>query len=788
MLPEKHSPVSLQMLAVILALVATTLFTLAENDGSSGWLIVAGWITVQSLLLGVGAWWFRRLTLRMTQPPAVSPLVVLIVLLTLGWELMVRWLEIDFLGIQGHSMELVLMTTAKNLLLVLTVFSVFPHYQKLCVLKSLFLAIFSATLTTDRSIIVGLAIYSLLAVIWLVLMYWESLRERIVPESRTKLPWRWLSGLVSMVLLILMGLGGGSNQAVHALKGFVPGSGGTGELDLFARGGVNDGDMLIAGTENIQSFAPIENAPFLQDERPALYDVFDDSYDEPVKKTKQDRAISLDPSLFEKGCKQMARSKQASREFSTLRKQKPRKTNGMKDINSQALMYLKGRAPLHLRLEVFDLFDGRDWYPVKLLDSPLPFTMRTIEGKPWLPVARHPLSNPFLSKPENRSLKIINLDTNRIPTPPHATGVHIDQVDRADMFKWAQPGIVQMDRDKLPELVAIHLASQTLDQEELRQTDRAEFGFSGTNCHELPNTDEMREIGQLAESWVSHLPHGWQQVQALQNHLREHYIRDRNAKPPVDSQRSPLGWFLLESKTGPDYLFATAACLMLRKLGYSTRLVSGFYVDPARYEPRSQHIPIMSEDVHFWCEVYIGLQTWATVEPTPGYEISQPPPTYWDQCLATIKNAGLFLLRHWIIWIIALLTSGLLWWFRLPLLDRVCLLSHHLWHQTSSQQTLGALRILERRLCWLSHARPAGVTVRQWFDRLLLHQHCPQISRFLNQVDQVVFSPRSVPVGNDISEEVLQKLSLSTLRQLLQSNSESILIHHSPTERTVAQH
>jgi protein-glutamine gamma-glutamyltransferase len=62
----------------------------------------------------------------------------------------------------------------------------------------------------------------------------------------------------------------------------MPSSGGNQQYDEAARSGVGDGDALAAGTENIRSFAPIENAPFLNSHEQTLYDVFDEMYDEPV--------------------------------------------------------------------------------------------------------------------------------------------------------------------------------------------------------------------------------------------------------------------------------------------------------------------------------------------------------------------------------------------------------------------------------------------------------------------------------------------------------------------------
>jgi hypothetical protein len=45
----------------------------------------------------------------------------------------------------------------------------------------------------------------------------------------------------------------------------------------------------------VQSFAPIEDAPFMTSHEPSLYDLFDDLYNESMKVERQQRAVSLPP-------------------------------------------------------------------------------------------------------------------------------------------------------------------------------------------------------------------------------------------------------------------------------------------------------------------------------------------------------------------------------------------------------------------------------------------------------------------------------------------------------------
>ena len=114
--------------------------------------------------------------------------------------------------------------------------------------------------------------------------------------------------------------------------------------------------------------------------------------------------------------------------------------------------------------------------------------------------------------------------------------------------------------------------------------------------------------------------------------LRQGYAHDRSATAPAGCT-DVVAEFLLRSRRGPDYLFASAAAVLLRSLGYPTRVVSGLYAAPGRYDPRTRHTPVTGDDVHFWAEVRLPDGLWVAVEPTPGYEL-MPPVRPWSERIA----------------------------------------------------------------------------------------------------------------------------------------------------------
>jgi len=136
------------------------------------------------------------------------------------------------------------------------------------------------------------------------------------------------------------------------------------------------------------------------------------------------------------------------------------------------------------------------------------------------------------------------------------------------------------------------------------------------------------------------------QVERITEMLKQRCTHDNKATTPPNIE-DPVSHFLFDAKCGPDYLFATAAVLMLRSLGYPARVVSGFYVRPDRYDAQTRHTPVMAQDTHFWAEALLEPEvgwgydrTWIPLEPTPGYELLLPSLTIWERTSAVVAAAS----------------------------------------------------------------------------------------------------------------------------------------------------
>jgi len=753
---------------MLAAAVAAAAFTVVDSDGADRWQTIAALIAAQIGLMIAASVVLSRSADRLGETPFVSPLLITLFATGFVWEPMRRWLLAE-----GRPLELLIMFNLKNLMLGLGAAACVSRYQRLTFVSGLFLSIYSVAVTTEPIVQYLAVAFGVIALFWLAASHWGSLQSRILLESAGRSRRISLAMAAWVVLVPLAGWSAVGNEAASALQGVLPSSGGTGGSDDAARSGVGDGEALVAGSQSIRSFAPIEDAPFIADEHPALYDVLSDTYEPPCPVKHQDRAVSITAELAAAMQERMSRSELANREFTLLRQSDGRRKQHVKDIPSDALMFVAGRTPLHLRMELYDVFDGITWHPEPASESPPPLALEQRGDESWLCTRSHVGSFDCLLGPERHTLKVARLNTNCIPAPLYLTGVHIDLVHRLDLFQWRQDGIVQMDRKSLPDSVPIHLTSAVLDQNVLVE-EIDSFVGGRPEHYGLPNNSSMDDVKRLAQAWAGNAPRGWPQVQAIMERLRTSYIHDPEAILS-DDRRFPVAEFLLRSKRGPDYQFATAAALLLRSLGYPTRLVSGFYARPEKYDPKSRHTPVHKDDAHVWVEVHLTAGTWATVEPTPGYEVLQPPPGFIERVTASCLAAARWMLDRWPPLLMGALCVVALYRVRLVCWERLHTMAWQLSKRCSTRShVLATWRLLDRRLTWAGLRRPPSCAPAEWCrrfetagspmaDRLLSVAEWADWARFAPDIpDQVVAESTTVRTNCD---EVIRVVTVRALRQ-----------------------
>lgn len=704
-------------LAVLAALAIEA--ALAEPGVSVGLTILRGMAWSAPAVLG--AIWLRR-----REGEAVSPLPMAgaLGLPALLFAPLVIDGVVRLAGGEGRMLEEVSLAGLRNLGLGLAVFSNRRGLARLAVLVGLF-EVLAASGLGEGWLVVGLtAAFAVAGTAWLMGSYWEALpsraREKGVLERRGKEAWR-LGALGTGLALAVVGalalaVWQVPEEALAVLAGLVPSSGGSDQMDEEARGGVGDGPNEVEGRKDPKSVGFTQSELYLDTDKPSLYDAFNDMYGEPYKREKHEPAQAISSENVKEQKERPSENLKAGREFSTVRKA-PRASKKPDDRETDALMYVKGRVPAHLRLTSYEEYRDGVWLeaPAGQMNAPL---RPERPGSPWLRVEWPEL--PILAGGVTHTLKIGRLETSTVPSAGLLERFRVGSFREPRFFGWRQDQVMAVERRTIPAGTVVETCSRTFRP----------AGLRGLMFEERPKLVPARRlesvqdgpVAELARRWAqeSGKPRGWSQVEALIDRLRTHAAHDRCAVAP-EGCPDALEHFLLVSRKGPDYMFATAAALMLRSLGYPTRVAGGLYADPSAYDVVTRQVRVGKEDVHLWVEVLTPSGVWVPLEPTPGYRLMSPALSPIDQIVEWSRLGWAWCMR--LKWpMLGLLGLAMVVVpMRRKLADEAGLL---FWRSLAGRRSpreviLGAFRLIERRGNWAGRSRPAGWTPCRWYREMM---------------------------------------------------------------------
>jgi hypothetical protein len=767
--PLRH----LTFLLMALAAMAMEIAAQDQRPVLQSLALASGWIG-----LGLLAYWVIPRPAHPSEKP--NKWIVLFITLLFFSPFGIEPWRREYLG-DGYPLELQMVCGLRNAGLGLAACAGWFHCLKLAAVASLFLALFSAAMTNHPVVMVMLGLYALAGGIWLALRHWGGLqslflqREKMIRgEVVAREGWPWLSlSLLAIPLLGALALAVfGPRHVPYALGEWLPTSGGSGETDLYARRGLGHGPEEVAGP-NARAAGMVETDRMIEDNKEALVDAISDMYGPPHKpRNNPERMIPAGRMDVIQFHGRLPENRRPNRDFDTSR-QGPNNPRRPESQKARGLFEVQGRTPLHIRRVVYEIYDVENnrWIEgrkpaARLLEAEENYWFRFLHFRPprWY---LQDLTHKF---------KTADYEDNLVPTPALGTHVRIKLVDRADYYDWDYDGVLTLaGRKRLPPGVVISTRCHTLDFDRLPPEAFASLGL-GTGFSpamlEVPSSLQA-ELQCLAYSWAGNQPWGWPQIHAILTQLREHYVLDWQASAPAEHPQ-PILWFLSESHRGPDYLFASAATLMFRSLGYPTRLCLGYYVSPDAYDPKTDHTPVRTTDLHFWPEVLLSDGQWLVVEPTPGYEVLGPVLPVWERLAGAVKAAVAWLSGHWwqVLIVSALLLAAVVW---CRTLWDFLAVQTWLWFSGRSWRdwVLGAQSILEQRAKWSGYTRLPGQTCRAWLETALCQQprQDADLIWYTQLLDWAAYGPPLPPPWppadiQQVCQRVVRSWTLSCWRRL----------------------
>ncbi|MCH2178566.1 MAG: transglutaminase-like domain-containing protein [Mariniblastus sp.] len=571
----------------------------------------------------------------------------------------------------GDPFEVLALCIMMNATWYLAVFSKVQGFGRLAFILGSCLVLFVCFMTQSAQSFVFAFLYLAISLWWLLGNYWEQLESKAIDGESRSLPARGLVVVLTFAFLIVIGtiaMALGPMRTAVGLKGFMPSSGGDSWHDTYARSGIGDGDMLTAG-EDASTSGAVDSDQMIEDDKPSIYDIMSEKYDGPVKqKIRKNRAQSLDG--IAKHMHNVVQSEQSGRSFRTVRKRPVVKDLDLQNRITKALFFVEGEVPARFGIDSFYHFDGWDWTKPDLGEAQIPNPTIQVQrklGKPWY-VLLTPRRQ-FLTAKQVHRVKIMRLQTASLTAPPFLKSWHIHRVEDTNLFEWDSEGSVVMDGGLIPSHTMIDIVSAIPNHYILGTSDdltssgkrkknwlslvqwfgvSAKSGNGGRNPSPLeddpespylqvPQNSTKPRLQELLDKISQNQKPGWKQVDAIVNHLRNHYELDasRVASPECDDSIQSF----LDQKGGPSYQFATTATQLLRLAGYRTRIRSGFLVQPKDYSRISRQSVVDSSNLHMWPEICIDGMNWIPVEPTPGYPIPCNTQTFWQWTKVQIANA-----------------------------------------------------------------------------------------------------------------------------------------------------
>jgi transglutaminase-like putative cysteine protease len=136
-----------------------------------------------------------------------------------------------------------------------------------------------------------------------------------------------------------------------------------------------------------------------------------------------------------------------------------------------------------------------------------------------------------------------------------------------------------------------------------------------TSLGDVP-ADVAAGIRLIAERWTEGAATDYERVLAIQDHLSDDSEFTYDDTVPARDDSYTLLEFLTTTKRGFCQQFASAMAVMLRTLGFPSRVAIGY--TPGTQDPETDVWHVTTSELHSWVEVQFPTYGWLAFEPTPG--------------------------------------------------------------------------------------------------------------------------------------------------------------------------
>ena len=636
----------------------------------------------------------------------------------------------------GDANEVIALVILQYIALYLALFGKVPGCEKMSLVLSGSVVFFICCMTQRFDLLVLAGCYAVAALWWLLGLYWSRLDDKAIDGDSRMLPVR-ASFVATAVVLIALAGGVACltplSRGTFTADGFMPFSGGqNGDQDPFARSGIGEGDMLTAG-ENATTTGAVDTDQFIEDDKPSLYDMISEQYEGPVKKPRRNRAVALN--FKAKHLHDVKQSETAGKTFRTLRQTEEAPDTDYENRVTDALFFVEGSVPARFSVGSYQHFDGWDWETADIKDKKLAapeIKLNNRSDKPFFSLSRMPRD--FLTNSRVHRVKIMRLDTNRLPAPAFLRSWHISYVDDLSFFSRNKQSDIEIMGETIPPQTIISTESLVPNFHvmrklgDLNRTLRSLAKYPNAKVEsqelaaessylQLPATVATSKLKDRLETWTQGIEPGWNQVEAIVKHVREDFELNQNWE--IDPEIEDSVGLFLDQNGGPTYMFATACAMALRSAGYKTRLASGFVTRKKDYDRLAGQSAVTSDNIHLWPEVCLEDQYWIPVEPTPGYPVPYNTATIWQKTVAAMLAAWGWIAAHPILSVLTVFAVSLSWWFRVDLVAASLLLWWHVVRISWPAGLLTATRqLIDTRFWAAGDSRPRSQTIHAWYQRV----------------------------------------------------------------------